>query len=493
MTSVVNGLANTSVPQFVNVVDSLSSANLQGADGALNLQPILDTQQAMTAANTSLQQQVTTYNNLPGAHISMISQAYDSGKKQLDTLGTTINQLAATFNMLPQMLNGNQTYAIIAQTPSELRSSGGLIGSVGELTINNGKIDVGNFHSNGDYLRITHDAAPHTQDEQHYFRDKGPLNMSFDIRDIAVFPNTADTAKAMQAVWQKTPWGANTPLSGVIMADPAFVQNLIGLTGDVHLSNGAVLTGKNTAEYLLNTVYIEYPNDGSMTDMVFEKAATQAISHMFSDMNVNKLMKVGKSLGQMAQERHFTMYSFNENVEKDIQNAGFTATTPDSSTQPEIGVYMNEQSPSKMGWYLKRNVTITPETCNGNGSRKYRVQYHMTNTATDAEIAQLPWCITGSIKTQPGWMYEKMLFFAPKGGSISDFNASGSGSAENIAQVPMNGEKPYGALAKLLPGQTLTFSYTVTVAPDATAELGVDQTPLNEPGSNVTYEKGSCK
>ncbi|WP_324249185.1 DUF4012 domain-containing protein [Bifidobacterium longum] len=93
----------------------------------------------------------------------------------------------------------------MAMTTSEERSAGGLIGSVGVVTTDNGKINIGDFRSNGEY--IPYGAGDPTGDEQRIFQQWGPLNMSFDVRDLAVYPDTSRSAEGMRAIWQRTPWG----------------------------------------------------------------------------------------------------------------------------------------------------------------------------------------------------------------------------------------------------------------------------------------------
>lgn len=199
-------------------------------------------------------------------------------------------------------------------------------------------------------------------------------------------------------------------------------------------------------------------------------------------------------MSQMAQERHFAMYSFDPATEKIVQEAGFTASTPNSAEHPTVGVYFNEQNPSKMGWYAKRIATITPTNCKKTGKRTYHVEYTVTNTMTAEEAATLPRYITAANpKRGVGNLWEKTLFYAPKGGSISNFAMSGTGTANTPAQVNLDGAKPYVAVISVMPGQTLNMAFDVTTSSDAMSELQLDQTPLNEPGSNVTYEKGSCK
>ena len=164
-----------------------------------------------------------------------------------------------------------------------------------------------------------------------------------------IWPYTRDTsrsAEGMRAIWQRTPWGSNTQLDGVLMVDPVFLQELTKISGNVTIPDGTVLTGDNTAEFLLNKVYVDYPV--SMQDALFAQVAEQAVGSMFSNIDLAKLTKVAQLMGSMAEGRHFSMYAFDETAEKTISDAGFTAQTPSSEEHPQVGVYVTEQNPSKM-------------------------------------------------------------------------------------------------------------------------------------------------
>nr|WP_242096636.1 DUF4012 domain-containing protein [Bifidobacterium longum] len=316
LVSVVDSLVSDSVPQFMDVLSTLKSAQLSSGDGQLNLQPILEAQKNIATANQSLQQQVQKYQQLPKAHIGMVKNAYATGNTQLTKMADKVNQLSGTFQILPDFLGSDQprTYALMAMTTSEERSSGGLIGSVGVVTTDNGKISIGDFRSDGEY--IPYGAGDPTEDEQRIFRQWGPLNMSFDVRDLAVYPDTSRSAEGMRAIWQRTPWGSNTQLDGVLMVDPVFLQELTKISGNVTIPDGTVLTGDNTAEFLLNKVYVDCPV--SMQDALFAQVAEQTVGSMFSNIDLAKLTKVAQLMGSMAEGRHFSMYAFDETAEKPL-------------------------------------------------------------------------------------------------------------------------------------------------------------------------------
>lgn len=487
MTAAINDIVQDSIPQFVNVLKTLNDAQIANGDNGVNLQPIIDAVEPLKKANASFQQQVRDYDALPTPSISMIRSAYDKGETQLNDLADRVNALSNTFQILPTLLGDGQqrTYAVMAMTPSEMRSSGGLIGSVGDLTTSNGTVHIGDFRPNGDYL--PYGIGDHSADMKRVFTDEGPLHMSFDIRDLAVFPNTADSAVAMQSVWNRTPWGQGVPLDGVIMVDPVFLQQLIAINGNVTLPDGTVLTGENTAEFLMNTVYQKYPENE--TDVLFGVVAGQAMKSMFSHMDMGKLYKTGEMLGTMAKGRHFTMYAFDERAEQGIQAAGFTGQIPSSETNPSVGIYLTEQNPSKMGWYIKREAKIQRVNCDDGDL--YHVEFMVHNTMTEEEAKSLPWYITGNNSDNTGKAMEKILFYAPQGGSISNLMQLG-GKVDAVKETTIDGVNAYETYAQVNPGQIATFTFDVRVSTKATAPLTIDQTPMGWVDDGITYLDPKC-
>lgn len=488
MTTTIDGIVQESMPQFVDVMKTLSEAQIANGGDGINLQPIIAASEPLDKANASFQKQVRAYDDLKEPNIGMIRSAYDDGAAKLSVLADRIDALSNAFRVLPALLDDGQsrTYAVMAMTPSEMRSSGGLIGSVGELTTSDGTVHVGEFRSNGDYL--SYGIGDHSQDMDRVFTQEGPLHMSFDIRDLAVFPNTADSAVAMRSIWDRTPWGKEQPLDGVIMVDPLFLQQLIAINGDVTLPDGTVLTGDDTAEFLMNTVYQKYPENE--TDALFGVVANQAMESMFSNMSIGKLYRTGEMMGTMAKGRHFTMYAFDEQVEQDIVAAGFTGQTPNSETDPSVGIYLTEQNPSKMGWYIKRSTKITQLDCGEEGAAKYHVEYTIQNTMTDEESKTLPEYITGirsEYSDSHGTSFEKIVFMPPAGGTMSNFEVTGNG-ADPVADS-LNFRLIYTTMTQVQPESTVTYSFDVTVSPDATQKLGVDETPTASAKPDVTYTK----
>ena len=491
MVDVVDGMVGETLPSLASTVQTLMNSGLSGGgEGQLNLQPIVDAQEGFAQANELVQQQADTINALPQPHVGVVRSAYEQGKEQINKVADMLDQVSGMVQAMPKLLgqDGPRTYLLVAQTTSEQRSGGGLVGSLGTMQVDNGNISVGEFHSNGEFLTLGESA---TAEEHDVFSD--PLYFSFDVRDLFAVPDFSRTAEMLNTVWQRSEYACD--IDGVIAIDPLFIQEMVRINGDVTLDNGQVLTGDNTAEFMLNGIYKAF--DPDTQNMYFEYVASAVMDGAFSNMTMDKMMQIAQAMGTLAEGRHFYAYTFHEDEAEYFQGAGFAKNTPDSETDPEVGIYMNEQNASKLGWYLRRSSTITRTACNADGSQTYHVTFSITNTLTSDEMASATTYILGGaqpgvdgIVAPSGTSAQRMLFYAPAGGSITNFTASGD--VRDQENKTMDGKNLITNVAYIAPGKTVTFDFDATTSAKAESDLRLDQTPAGWLDENVTYDTSAC-
>ena len=491
MVDVVDGMVGETLPSLASTVQTLMNSGLSGGgEGQLNLQPIVDAQEGFAQANELVQQQADTINALPQPHVGVVRSAYEQGKEQINKVADMLDQVNGMVQAMPKLLgqDGPRTYLLVAQTTSEQRSGGGLVGSLGTMQVDNGNISVGEFHSNGEFLTLGESA---TAEEHDVFSD--PLYFSFDVRDLFAVPDFSRTAEMLNTVWQRSEYACD--IDGVIAIDPLFIQEMVRINGDVTLDNGQVLTGDNTAEFMLNGIYKAF--DPDTQDMYFEYVASAVMDGAFSNMTMDKMMQIAQAMGTLAEGRHFYAYTFHEDEAEYFQGAGFAKNAPDSETDPEVGIYMNEQNASKLGWYLQRSSTVTRTACNADGSQTYHVTFSITNTLTSDEMASATTYILGGaqpgvdgIVAPSGTSAQRMLFYAPVGGSITNLTASGD--VRDQENKTMDGKNLITNVAYIAPGETVTFDFDVTTSAKAESDLRLDQTPAGWLDENVTYDTSAC-
>lgn len=491
MVDVVDGMVGETLPSLASTVQTLMNSGLSGGgEGQLNLQPIVDAQDGFAKVNELVQQQADAINALPQPHVGVVRSAYEQGKKQINKVADMLDQVSGMVQAMPKLLgqDGPRTYLLVAQTTSEQRSGGGLVGSLGTMQVDNGNISVGEFHSNKEFVPLGESA---TAEEHDVF--SGPLSFSFDVRDLFAVPDFSRTAEMLNTVWQRSEYACD--IDGVIAIDPLFIQEMVRINGDITLDNGQVLTGDNTAEFMLNGIYKAFDPDAQ--DVYFEYVASAVMDGAFSNMTMDKMMQIAQAMGTLAEGRHFYAYTFHEDEAEYFQGAGFAKNAPDSETDPEVGIYMNEQNASKLGWYLRRSSTITRTACNADGSQTYHVTFSITNTLTSDEMASATTYILGGaqpgvdgIVAPAGTSAQRMLFYAPAGGSITNLTASGD--VRDQENKTMDGKNLITNVAYIAPGETVTFDFDVTTSAKAESDLRLDQTPAGWLDENVTYDTSAC-
>lgn len=491
MVDVVDGMVGETLPSLASTVQTLMNSGLSGGgEGQLNLQPIVDAQDGFAKVNELVQQQADAINALPQPHVGVVRSAYEQGKEQINKVADMLDQVSGMVQAMPKLLgqDGPRTYLLVAQTTSEQRSGGGLVGSLGTMQVDNGNISVGEFHSNKEFVALGESA---TAEEHDVFRD--PLYFSFDVRDLFAVPDFSRTAEMLNTVWQRSEYACD--IDGVIAIDPLFIQEMVRINGDITLDNGQVLTGDNTAEFMLNGIYKAF--DPDTQDMYFEYVASAVMDGAFSNMTMDKMMQIAQAMGTLAEGRHFYAYTFHEDEAEYFQGAGFAKNAPDSETDPEVGIYMNEQNASKLGWYLQRSSTVTRTACNEDGSQVYHVTFSITNTLTSDEMAGATTYILGGaqpgvngIVAPSGTSAQRMLFYAPAGGSITNLTASGD--VRDQEEKTMDGKNLITNVAYIAPGKTVTFDFDVTTSANAESDLRLDQTPAGWLDENVTYDTSAC-
>lgn len=491
MVDVVDGMVGETLPSLASTVQTLMNSGLSGGgEGQLNLQPIVDAQDGFTKVNELVQQQADAINALPQPHVGVVRSVYEQGKEQINKVADMLDQVNGMVQAMPKLLgqDGPRTYLLVAQTTSEQRSGGGLVGSLGTMQVDNGNISVGEFHSNKEFVALGESA---TAEEHDVF--SGPLYFSFDVRDLFAVPDFSRTAEMLNTVWQRSEYACD--IDGVIAIDPLFIQEMVRINGDITLDNGQVLTGDNTAEFMLNGIYKAF--DPDTQDVYFEYVASAVMDGAFSNMTMDKMMQIAQAMGTLAEGRHFYAYTFHEDEAEYFQGAGFAKNAPDSETDPEVGIYMNEQNASKLGWYLRRSSTITRTACNADGSQTYHVTFSITNTLTSDEMASATTYILGGaqpgvdgIVAPAGTSAQRMLFYAPAGGSITNLTASGD--VRDQENKTMDGKNLITNVAYIAPGKTVTFDFDVTTSAKAESDLRLDQTPAGWLDENVTYDTSAC-
>lgn len=460
---------------LVPIADSVSGTGLSDLmqDGTINVELIQTISDAVSSSLPTIEESVDTIANLPEAHIPQLAEVLDKVQGPVSEAQELVGQAKPILEVLPQMLGADgqtRTYLVLAQNNSEIRSTGGMPGSWGTISITDGAISMGEFTTvvNQEGFNV-----PVLDEELNHIG----WTLGTNAAQVTYTPNFVRTGEIASEYWRQAGLG---DVDGVVAIDPVFLQRLLGLTGGFTAEDGTTIDGSNAASVLLSDTYWKFGNDATAQDSYFGSVASLAFKNIMSNLGNAGMTDLFDVIEQSGADGRLLVWMVNEDEESVMRTLGLSGEMGSDPAEPQLGVYLNDATWSKIDWYASCYTQIGEGVTNDDGTTSYQVTTTLTNTLTPNEAIAAPKYVTGynPQKSEVSDMLTYVYFFAPAGGSISNMSVEGSGSCGAFTNATGYGLPMSYALTSLLAGQSVTFTYTVTTSADATSPLALRTTPL---------------
>lgn len=380
---------------------------------------------------------------------------------------------AEVYLPLLKVLMGNgedRTYVFPVQNSSELRASGGFPGSVGLITIRDGVLSFGEFSGVHDFFTMYCSDRYHiTAEEKSLFSSNMVLTW-----DACYCPNFE---RAGQIFAYATEDKLKIPIDGTVSMTPAVFQEVLKIFGEITVFDGTVVNGENATRVIQRDVYFKYYSYGSTNnlyaaDSFFGDCARKAMELVKEKLNKDNILELFRVFREGVDNRTIMLWMADEEEEEIIKAAGCSGGMNHDAENPRAGIYISGFNACKLGWWFGAFPTISNPVVNADGSRTYEITVTTENVLTWREFYQVSVnFVTGGYGTY--CMYTH--FFAPEGGSISDFRCIGEGARQT--DVEYEGLQGVKATYSLNPGDTCVFSYKITTAPGVDTPLRLSMTP----------------
>lgn len=475
--NVAYDLVNDALVPITNDLAGVSLSSLF-QDGVVNVGLIQTISDSVSNSLPTIKSAVDTISGLPEAHIPQLREVLDRVQGPVSEAGGMIDQVEPALKVLPQMFGADgqtRTYLIVAQNNAELRATGGLPGSWGTISVTDGVLSMG-----GDFHTVLHMDGLHasaTQEEisnicATIHTDPAQMNFTPDFVRVGTFA---------REYWDQA---GNGLVDGVIAIDPVFLQRLLALTGGFTAADGTVIDGTNAASILLNGAYKAIGDNGTAQDEFFASVAAQAFDHVMSNLGNVEIGDLWDVIKTSAEDGRLLAWMVNEDEESLMGTLGVSGALGQDPTKPELGVYLNDSTVSKISWYASTSTVVGDGVKSADGTTSYDVTTTLTNTITPEEAASVPRYISGysGQKRDITDMLVYVYVYAPAGGSISNFSVSDGGMVDGSSPDPntVYGLQAVNSFVHARSGETVTFTYTVTVSSEAQQPLAVRTTPLGQ-------------
>jgi hypothetical protein len=400
--------------------------------------------------------------------LGVVGDAVVQLRGQVTDVALTTATAARAVQLLPPLLgaDGPREYLLLVQNNAEPRATGGIPGTVVHLRAEAGAVSLVEQRSGVSLAGLTEPVLPLTPAEDALF---GPL-LATDMRDVTFTPDFPRSAALAREIWLREVGGT---VDGVLSIDPGALAHLLGATGPVEIGSGLTLTAENAVETLLSTVYLEI-EDPEQQDELFAATAGAVFGAVVGGQG--EAPAVIDALAQGAREGRVMFWSARPEEQARVAGTVLSGELRGSAGGSGIvGVYLNDGTEAKMGYYLDLDVTGTATACAADGSQTLQVTVRLTSAAP-ADAADLPDYVTGGGAVVPhGQVRTNVLLYAPEGGRIESTRVN-STEAGAFAQLH-DGLGVESRTFTLEPGQTVTVEMDVRTAPGQSGNATSRHTP----------------
>ncbi len=416
-----------------------------------------------------------------------VKPSYEEFSSVIATASTSLAAANRAVQVLPTMLGKDRPrrYLLMFENNAEIRATGGLPGAYGLVTADRGKITLTEQGVPGDIGKFPEPVLPQSEAEKEiYFSQIAEY-----FQDTNFTPEFPRTAELVREMWKRS---KGVRLDGVMSVDVVSLSYLLRATGPVDAPGAVRLTDKNATEELINRVYFRLPNSAKQ-DAYFKNVAKLIFERVSA--GVDSTTTFLTALGQAATEGRIYIHDFDNNVQRALSGTTVAGELQGGDPRvPQVGVYLNDATGSKMSFYLRSRVRLRAEGC---ASRQQQLSgfADLTYTKDSPPVADLNDFVTGTggFGTPQGEQLVVMRVYGPAGGSVSNFRFDGK--PLQLDTVDDRGRQVATVVAQLSRGQTVRVAWRVrsdvgqdrparlTVTPGLTQTPSVRQVPTSCAGS----------
>ena len=445
----LDGLEGLSSPEFVD-----------GRIDPLILEPYRPTLLAAADA-VHAEQDALDQVDLSGT-ISQVVGSFEDLRADVESVGEILDNAGALAELLPSMLgaDGQRTYVVILQNNAEPRATGGIPGAVIEVAVTDGRLQLGQYYSAADLNVPDVPVAPLRDDELALFSE----NMALYVQNATYTPEFARTGELVAAYVERA---TGRRIDGVISIDPVALGYMLEGTPAREVS-GVTISGDNFADVMLRDAYSIFPNPADQDE--FFAVASAAL---FGDVVSGGDSTVAGAQRALTEGR-FAVWSDDaaEQAILETTRAGGDFLSRTSTA----GVFLNDGSGSKIGYYAQTEVEGSLRVCAASGETIDGVLTVTVSHTYDGLVEDLPAYVSGGgVYVAPGRFEANLVVYPPAGMSVSKLTANGE--AAGLRALQHGARLATSTRVALEPGQTVTLRYELIPVEAGSQWEGIVITP----------------
>jgi hypothetical protein len=389
---------------------------------------------------------------------------------------------AHAFELLPDMLGEQEPrdYLLVIQNPAELRSTGGLPGSLAILHAEDGKVTMGWQGSASDIGGFATPVVELPRDTELQYG----TTIATDARDANFTPDFPEAAQILKAMAEHK---LDVKLDGVVSVDPIALAEMMRGTGPVTVTSRLALNAGSVVSVLLNQTY-QAIDGAEQQNTFFETVARKIFDSVMSGQGDQQLAIRG--LAAAAGQHRVQVWSAHDDEQAVLAGTAVAGSLVDASNRPQVGMYINDTTAGKMDYYLQYRSTASAVDCREGGAQDLRATLAMTSTMPADFRSLSSWILgTGQYAAQ-GTIAFNLRIYAPVGGEITGLTVDGQ--PHSVTADKHEGRQVALLPVTLTPGQKSTVTADIRTAKGQSGDGIFSYTPGMVPAPNGVAITSAC-
>jgi hypothetical protein len=471
LADVVDRLSRDGLTPLTAIAGRISLSEFKPVNGAIDVAPLAALQPQIARVSAAFAAAGRQVRAIDTSHtISAVTGATTRLRTVVEKAAEGAGAVDRAVRLIPAMLgaDGPRNYLLLFQNPAELRAGGGIPGAVALIHTEAGRIKLVQQASDSAFPHYASPVLPLPVATRGLY---GDITGEY-LQDVTLTPKFALSAALAQEMWRRQ---FGVTVDGVLSIDPVTLSYLLRATGPITLPTGDVLSSDNAVKLLLSGVYARYKNPADQ-DRFFAAAA----GSVFAAVSGGKLdpTTLMKALAQAGDERRILVWSAHPAEQAVLADTTLAGGLPLSTpANKRFGVYLNDATGAKMGYFLKVTTAVGQANCRRDGRPSYVVDVTLTNTApADAANSLRPYVTGGgSFGVAPGKIRTIVAVYGPTDVAALDVLQDGKTA---LYQPAVDDSHPVNRVTtELAPGQSTTLQFTWQGMEPSTATASIQSTP----------------
>ncbi|GGM39903.1 hypothetical protein GCM10011608_25850 [Micromonospora sonchi] len=472
----VDDLARQAFPALVRV----DLGSLVPRDGRLDLAGVRAVSDELVKVDAAVQR---TRSELAAVDadrlLRQVRLALGTLRGELDRLATMTSTAERAGRLLPPLLgaDGPRRYLLVSQNSAELRATGGIFGAYAVIEANKGRVRMG-AQGSGASLGMSTDPLAIPAEVRALW---GALPGMYPA-DVNLSPHFPTAAALFGEMYRRH---SGETVDGVLAVDPVVLSHLLVATGPVRVPGGVSLSAENAVRTLLGDTY-QRVTDPAEQDAFFAAAAAAVFDVLFT----RKVPPGGfmTALSRSIQDRRILFWSARPEEQRTFGDSRIAGTLPEQDTVPTVGVFLNDGSGAKLGYYLRQTADLVIGDCQSDRRRELRLRVTIRSTAPASGLSR---SVLGlAMAGDPYTIRTLVSVHGPAGGAVLDVHLDGARTP--VATGTERRRQVATVNVEVGPGESRTLEIPLLTGPtdSGTAELWL--TPTATPWTTHVVTAPSC-